>query len=384
MIKMQLPPDDCENFANKPRTQRCSFSYASRCPDSVWIDEHYSKLHQNNNTHKKQIFVGCNKGMDAINALRMGSGNSQFDVGQWREAMGVTDDDGVCHQARASLQFPLPDNNQKDEEDTERSSSSSSSSSQVYCIEPMPATYRVLSQSSSKLGYDKKGLTITNAAVSKTDGTIPFPNGKKAGKEGKSIEHCMNNPDMDCVNVDMYSLDTYANKFVEEDMPINYLSVDVEGFDQDVLLGGKDTLRRVHYLEFEYNWMGSWRNQTLSSLINLLDNEYGFTCYWPGIKNSIWRITGCWLDYYDIQFWSNVACVNRNMEDAKGIADRMEELFHETLKGGDYYVMSYANRKKLRMWRQGLKYIERSEEEENEARRKRQELKRTQKQQNEK
>ena len=132
-----------------------------------------------------------------------------------------------------------------------------------------------------------------------------------------------------------------------------------------------------HFLHF--SWMGSWRNQTLSYLINLLDNEYGLTCYWPGIKSSVWRITGCWLDYYDIPFWSNVACVNRNIEDAKSIADRMEELFHETLKRGDDFVMSFENRKKLRVWRQGLEYVEKSEEEENAGRRKRQERKRKQK-----
>jgi len=37
---------------------------------------------------------------------------------------------------------------------------------------------------------------------------------------------------------------------------INYLSVDVEGWDFEVLLGGKrDALLRVQYLEFEYNWV---------------------------------------------------------------------------------------------------------------------------------
>lgn len=64
----------------------------------------------------------------------------------------------------------------------------------------------------------------------------------------------------------MYSLDSYIQTFIpntitnsndnEEEIPINYLSIDVEGWDYEVLLGGKqNVLQRVHYLEFEYNWV---------------------------------------------------------------------------------------------------------------------------------
>ena len=104
--------------------------------------------------------------------------------------------------------------------------------------------------------------------------------------------------------------------------------------------------------------MGSWRNQTLSSLIDLLDDKFGFTCYWPGIHNSIWRITGCWLDHYDLHFWSNVACVNRNSKEGKGVAEQMEAMFYETLDKGDEYSMTWENRKKHRLWRQGKEYVE--------------------------
>lgn len=48
----------------------------------------------------------------------------------------------------------------------------------------------------------------------------------------------------------MYSLDTYINKFIPKDMPINYLSVDVEGWDYNVLMGGQQhALERVPYLD---------------------------------------------------------------------------------------------------------------------------------------
>jgi FkbM family methyltransferase len=72
-----------------------------------------------------------------------------------------------------------------------------------------------------------------------------------------------------CENVVVSSLDSYVEQHVSP-YPIDYLSIDVEGFDFDVLLGGlNDTLPRVKYLEFEFNWMGSRKDQSLSDAVNL-------------------------------------------------------------------------------------------------------------------
>ena len=112
----------------------------------------------------------------------------------------------------------------------------------------------------------------------------------------------------------------------------------------DVLLGGADhALPRVHYLEFEYNWMGTWKNQPLSTNIEWLD-EQGFTCYWAGFDNMIWRITKCFLDHYDVHFWSNVTCVNRNVDDVRDVANSMERLFLETVARKDDVVIDYEHR----------------------------------------
>jgi len=145
----------------------------------------------------------------------------------------------------------------------------------------------------------------------------------------------------------MSSIDTYVKENLPQNVSINLLSIDVEGFDMDVLLGGVDnTLHRVQYLEFEYNWMGSWSEQKLSNLIQLLDKEFSFTCYWPGFNNSIWRITGCWLDHYELHYWSNVACVSRKMAEAREISESMEKLFLDTLEKGEKLIMNYENRYK--------------------------------------
>mmetsp|Transcript_6267 Transcript_6267/g.13262 ORF Transcript_6267/g.13262 Transcript_6267/m.13262 type:complete len:101 (+) Transcript_6267:25-327(+) len=90
--------------------------------------------------------------------------------------------------------------------------------------------------------------------------------------------------------------------------------------------------------------MGSWKNQKLSDSIRLLDEEYDFTCYWPGYDGNIWRITDCWLDYYDLHFWANVACVKRGVKEVEDMAERMEELFQKTLDKGSNLVMDYEHR----------------------------------------
>jgi len=116
-----------------------------------------------------------------------------------------------------------------------------------------------LQRAASETKYDTQGFVVTHAAMSKDDGYVLFPRGGKVGVENKGISNtdCHQNSAVeDCVNVTMYSLDAYMKKFVPQGVMINYLSVDVEGWDFEVLLGGKrDALLRVQYLEFEYNWV---------------------------------------------------------------------------------------------------------------------------------
>jgi len=378
-IQQQLSPDDCLKHQREPWKQRCSLTYATRCPDATWLKDHYTELHNttryqrqhghSNSTRKYNhtspdassfssflgIFIGCNKGFDAINAMRMGSGNPIFDKHVWEDAMTDVYKKGVpagkiklehdvCNQATLP-QFSLPAVSTSTPKPI-TPTLSSPLSSHVHCIEPMPATVRALQRSAYKTKYDKMGFTVTHAALSKEDGIIPFPRGNtnQVGRENGGIgsNKCIL---QNCVNVTMYSLDTYVSKFVPEGAPIDYLSVDAEGYDYNVLLGGNSSaLTRVRYLEFEYNWMGAWKDQSLHQAIEYLDQQFGFTCYWAGFDNTIWRITKCWLDFYHVHFWSNVACVNRNANEVRGIAERMEATFHDTLAKGEENLRDFEHR----------------------------------------
>ncbi len=68
MVRQQLPPVHCRGL-HEP----CSTNLATRCSDPVWLWEDYRErnMRQTPNAKRVGIFVGCNKGDHAANALRM-------------------------------------------------------------------------------------------------------------------------------------------------------------------------------------------------------------------------------------------------------------------------------------------------------------------------
>lgn len=354
-IRSQLHPQDCITSISSPWLQRCSITKATSCPDSAnWLEEYYSELQREyyystmttrGTTISKKPFigmsVGCNKGFDALNILRMGTFDASLDKNEWRKAMTLNDEKihtSVCDQD-TTLAFAV------DSKITQRRDG------EVYCFEPMPKTHKKLRESAEILGYDQKGFKVVHAAVSREEGKAFFDGGDnfKTGVENKGLWNGCGS-DKDCVAVDILTLEKYTKESVvngeDDDQPINFLQIDVEGFDMDVILGaGAALLNRVEYMEFEYNWMGSWRSQHLYDLIEMLDNSnndnfdengnyndsedsLSFTCYWEG-NQRLWRITGCWMLYYDVHMWSNIACVNRKR--VPRLAEKMEAVFQKTL-----------------------------------------------------
>ena len=324
----QLPAEMCENKNKSPWTNECSFSYATRCPDAVWLTDYYTNMGKGlvskEDRPRNAIYVGCNKGMDAINTLRMMSSNPGVDKHTWKTAFfdGQTVIAGHCKQELVE-QFSISDTEQ--------------TPTIVHCIEAMPVTAHQLAATAEKLNLNNE-LIVQNAAMSSSDGTAWFPDMEgKVGVETAGLDNCAKDKNM-CKEIPQYTLDTYVGKFIANDGLIDFLSIDVEGFDWEVILGAGDVLTRVRYLEFEYNWKGPWGKHLLSTAILKLQRK-GFICYWAGTDSHIWRITGCWLDHFDLKFWSNVACVHHEHD---AVADRMEELFMKTLAKGR--TVRYHNR----------------------------------------
>jgi hypothetical protein len=296
-IQLQLPSGECLQYANSPFMHGglCSFSYATRCPQSRWLHDYYKKL-KPSGEKRLAIYVGSSKAVDAVNTMRMLSFNASYDKYLWRKTYSENRaiDYESC-QSRTDPSFSIPSEIPVSQVD-------------VHVLEASPEITKELVRTQQTLNYGSN-LRIINAAVADTDGTIKAADGS---------------------DVKQYRLDTYVEEHVDISQPIDYLGFQLGAEDAPALAGAWETLANVNYMEFEYNWKGSWSQYTLSAMINRL-KEKGLVCYWAGTAGNLWRITDCWKDYYDIKMWSRIACVKKTHH---GLLGQMEDYFNKTLEAG--------------------------------------------------
>jgi FkbM family methyltransferase len=333
-ILLQLPA------CNAQSGNDCATSYATRCPDNIWWEEQFlppraadrspyrrTRKNRRRPSPRVAIYVGCNKGFDAVYTLRLLASDATFDRPSWSDALyqGEIPSKGYCGQhagpqAKVGKAVGLV----------------SDRTAVLHCIEPMPTTAAALSRTAQALHWQERYI-VSNVALSNVDGTALFPNDvQNMGTESTSLGDCLNETSalQHCVSVPVYRLDTYLDEhFDDPDTTIDFLSIDAEGYDWEIIMGGVASLRRVKYLEFEYNSVPNWFRHNLSDAIATL-TEHRFVCYWAGAYGHIWRISDCWMDHYNVHSFSNVACVNLNFAENAPLLHRMEELFRATLNAG--------------------------------------------------
>jgi FkbM family methyltransferase len=334
IIRYQLPAHDCL-FNDSPNA--CSISYATRCPDPFWFREQYRNGESLATPQKINrpiaISVGCNKGTDAVNTLALISGLSRYNVSKWNDVFldNKKTNPGPCDL----LEKPVE----------EFRSNRAFDNAIVYCIEAMPVTGARLAETANKLGWQDH-IIVTTLTIADTDGFALFPNVEdEIGVEYLGLGDCYIDKTRHlCKEVPLARLDTFAAQHVDQNSLIEFLSIDAEGYDFEVLLGATETLRRSKYLEFEYHEDGAWQHHLLSTAIAMLKGM-NFVCYWAGSYGHLWRITECWMDLYQSHSWSNVACVNVGLVETEALAARMEEDFQKTLLLGNaiQYAVEYGN-----------------------------------------
>jgi len=334
-LRKQLPAKHCVDVKS-PWLNRCSFSYATRCPRSTWFEKYYlEEVLKGSESSFLGVSVGCNKGFDAIDTARLGTLNPVFDKIAFAKGRGVgneTKEDLRCERYGINDQLDLSN-----------ISPVNIRSGEMHCIEGLPRNAKTLRKAVTALGLEDSGFVVSNVAISDVSGKISFPLGedRAEGVENLGIEACSKNKNKNsknCVEIDVYTLDSYFSKFVSSSGPVNHLSIDIEGYDAAAIQGATEVLRRTEYLEFEYNWVGIWRQNKLSKIIESLNGK-DFSCYFIG-NGELWRITGCWQDHYGIHRWSNVGCANRRL--APKLFDVMEGVFNQTLGtevASLYYVL---------------------------------------------
>ena len=238
-----LPPEkECSNEQRDAISNHLGLNQSNTvkiggCQSTDWLDKFFEEVEDIETESFLSLSIGCNKGTDAIHTARLGLLDPKFDVPTWTQAIGNIRPVCKGHE-QGKINFPKR-------------------KGEVHCIEPMINNYQLIKKASSTLGFDSTQFVVVQAAISSRDGNVKFPNLRQGTENGK-IEFCdqyCNSTIQDncCPDVNMYSLESYVDKFVTSKGPINVLSIDTEGQDFDVLFGAGSVLDRTYYVEFEYH-----------------------------------------------------------------------------------------------------------------------------------
>jgi FkbM family methyltransferase len=245
-----------QRLAPPPQAGEVPIRVLTRCPHATWLEDYYVSRHDQNpnQTPFLAINVGCNKGYDAVDILRMGTYNPAISRKVWKDALPPGISAGVCGQ------------------DEELSTASASPSSflrgsdptiaLVYCIEPLPSTFLALQDASRIAGWDNQFKVLRIAMNNGDPSTVLFPKPEQvaAGVEWIGISNMCGGGDSDkCTPVETKRLDLMMSEEQLTEKRVNVLLIDVEGFDFEVLKGAHATLRNTEYVSFELNAVGQVR-----------------------------------------------------------------------------------------------------------------------------
>lgn len=282
ILQKQLPGGECRR---PPWNQKCSFTQATTtgCRDSIWAREFFAKTDLS--TPFRSAFIGYSlDDIDTdfpIDTMKIGSRmDKKQGVDEWREAAGQG----------ARCKTPIDTTQYQDRK------------AQAYITTSSYDEITRINNVKEKLGLSNEEMPVSllNADNNKAIREFIIHTSQAGGTTTAGGQ------------------------------PIHWLM----GTGCPMLLSPFSTksLSKAWYLEFKIDWRGgSWETCDTSLILQDILPKNGFVCYWAG-TNNLWRITDCWQNHYAFKSWSYVACVNTGVEEAKGLYDRMEEIFHETLK----------------------------------------------------
>ena len=168
IIQYHLPSDKCDETSDTPWRNMCSFSFATRCVYAVWMEDYYKTQISAKDWEESTflgISIGCNKGLDALNTMRMGTFDRAFDRKAWNQAREDIDPDIRCFKG-SDLQFSIyvPRRPKRRGE--------------MHCVEALPSNYNKLKKAADKLDLTSKGFIVNQVAIADKDGTALFHSGE--------------------------------------------------------------------------------------------------------------------------------------------------------------------------------------------------------------
>eukprot|EP00667_Euglena_gracilis_P016129 EG_transcript_16840 len=300
--------DACDAaLAKRVQASLGSISDSTGCPENQWLQDFLLSDSRRGVNRTAVVFdIGCNKGFDALNALNLFRQEVVVSGRRWKDASQFGC--GVCGQCTGPDHVAI--------------TGAQGRPTEVFCAEPLPANFHRLNATAAHFHLERNGFHIIHAAFTSEEDAharhwaakFPVWSAKERkdkhfrkliGYEAAGIGVNPSCPHCSTVNVPLMVLDRLVE---QRQLPvIDYLIIDTEGNDPNVLLGASRSLPLVRYLEFEYHNVGVWAHTSLRDVVERLKG-HGFACYWIG-KGKVWRLTDCWHDAYHKHGWSNVGCV---------------------------------------------------------------------------
>ncbi|NQT94689.1 MAG: FkbM family methyltransferase [Lentisphaerae bacterium] len=111
----------------------------------------------------------------------------------------------------------------------------------VFAVEPDPRNLRLLRANVRLNGWDDR-VSVHACAVSDHDGTVPFRVARRSNLNSLAITR--HTRDSKTIEIPIVSLDS----FFEKRPPPNFIKMDIEGHEVEVLRGFEETLRNKQFL----------------------------------------------------------------------------------------------------------------------------------------
>mmetsp|Transcript_44100 Transcript_44100/g.125813 ORF Transcript_44100/g.125813 Transcript_44100/m.125813 type:complete len:362 (-) Transcript_44100:89-1174(-) len=273
----------------------CRPDAGSNCPaEDHWLD---LMVQMDPAPGKVIVDIGCNKGNDIVAMMERYDQSHHWSTENYLAKLAT----------RGLDRFSCPARAPKVKIREMKNRSAVASFPVGVCVEPMPTTTKVLRDVGNELGYNESvNYHVVQAAVVQeaNPGQTIQMKLVEAGNEGSTLGA----KDGTMAKVPAMTLDGIVATFGLH--RIDMLHIDVEGWDPDVLFGGKRILESTRYMMFEVHRdiaNSGWSRNTLRSVAGWLATKR-FECYWAN-----WPPTpilgGCWYEGWERMGWSNVMCL---------------------------------------------------------------------------
>jgi FkbM family methyltransferase len=177
-----------------------------------------------------------------------------------------------------------------------------------YLFEPMPNTYNQLHE---KFLNNKKIMTF-NFALSNKKGVL-----KLYDYKDKNTEHATKNMESLLISTNKISTfkvkrDTISNFIkIHKIKKINFLKIDVEGDEYNVMLGASKILNKIDFIQFEFNSMNIYSKVSFKDFFDLLNTN--FTLY-RLYQDGLLKIINYDPIYQEIYEFQNYLAVNKKYD----------------------------------------------------------------------